>query len=209
MLLTAVGKDKKHCCRVETDSGKTFFVDRDVVAEYGLKAGTSLDDAQVAEILKRSDYVRAKERALWYLDRTDHTEKALYDKLTRAGFAPESCAAVLAWLKSYGMVDDRRFATHFAERCAEMNISKRETYQKMLIKGVPRDLAREMTEEVSFDESVQIRALIEKKYRNRLGDRAAVEKVFAALVRKGFSFGAVRTALREYCEELEYSEESV
>ncbi len=209
MVLTGVKKDKKHCFCVETDQGQVCFVDSDVCAEYGLKTGTVLDDGKLKEILERSDFVRAKERALWYLDRSDHTEKALYDKLIRAGFGPRACAAVLAWLKEYGMVDDRRFAARFAERCSESNVSKREAYQKMLLKGVPRDLARETTEEVPFDEAAQIRALIEKKYRNKLGDRAATEKVFAALVRKGFSFGAVRTALKDYCEELEFSEESV
>ncbi len=209
MQLTAVKKDKKHCCRVTVDDGREWLVDTDVCAEYGLKSGTVLTVEQAEEILKRSEFVRTKERALWYLDRADHTEKALYEKLARAGFAKSTCAEVMAWLKGYGMVDDRRFAEHFAERCSEMNISKRDAYVKMLQKGVPRDLAREVTEEVPFDEAAQIRALIEKKYRNRLGDRAANEKVVAALVRKGFSFGAVRTALKAYGEELEYSEESI
>ena len=33
------------------------------------------------------------------------------------------------------------------------------------------------------------------------------EKVYAALIRKGFSFSAVRNVLKKYSEELEYSEE--
>ena len=34
-----------------------------------------------------------------------------------------------------------------------------------------------------------------------------MQRVYAALVRKGFSFSAVRNALKKYSEELEYSEE--
>lgn len=207
MIITEVKRDKKHCFKVSTDDGRTVFIDLDVCAEYGLKSGMELDGERLTEIIKRSDFVRAKERALWYLDRTDHSERALYDKLTRAGFAKESCAAVMAWLKEYGMIDDRRYAEHLAERYSESNVSQREAYQKLLLKGVPRELAREVTAETEFDEAAQIRAVIEKKYRNKLDDRASVEKVYAALVRKGFSFGAVRDGLKSYCEELRYMSE--
>lgn len=207
MIITEVKRDKKHCFKVSTDSGQTVFIDLDVCSEYGLKCGMELDEEVLTEIVKRSDFVRAKERALWYLDRTDHSERALYDKLTRAGFAGESCAAVMAWLKEYGMIDDRRYALHLAERYSESNVSQREAYQKLLMKGVPRELAREVTEEAEFDEAAQIRAVIEKKYRNKLGDRASTEKVYAALIRKGFSFGAVRDELKRYCEEMRYMSE--
>ena len=46
----------------------------------------------------------------------------------------------------------------------------------------------------------------EKKYKNKLTDKKAKEKVFAALIRKGFSYGAVREVLKKYIEELEYYE---
>ncbi len=207
MILTEVKRDKKHLFRIAADDGMVFFVDADVVVEYSLKAGVQIDEEKQREILHRSDFVRAKERALWYLDRSDRSEKALYEKLVQAGFAPTSCAEVLAWLKEYGMVDDMRYATRLAERYSESNVSKREAYNKLLLKGIPRDIAREVTAETEFDESAQIRALIEKKYRGKLCDKAAVEKVYASLIRKGFSFGAVREQLKKYTEELQYSEE--
>ena len=207
MIIIEVKRDKKHCFKIGTDNGKTLFVDVDVCSEYGLKSGMELDEYKLNEILKRSDFVRAKERALWHLDRTDHSERALYEKLVRAGFAKESCAQVMAWLKEYGMIDDRRYAEHLAERYSETNVSQREAYQKLLLKGVGRDLAREVTQNAEFDEAAQLRAIIEKKYRNKLCDRAGVEKVYAALIRKGFSFRAVRDTLKIYNEELEYMSE--
>lgn len=207
MIINEVKRDKKHCFKVCLDSGKTVFIDLDVCSEYGIKSGMELDGDKLCEIIRRSDFVRAKERALWYLDRTDHSERALYDKLTKAGFAKESCAAVLAWLKEYGMIDDRRYAEHLAQRYSEANVSQREAYQKLLVKGIPRELAREATQETEFDEQAQIRAVIEKKYRNKLGDRESVQKVYAALIRKGFSFGAVRNELKKYCEEMQYMSE--
>lgn len=207
MTVTEVIRDKKHCMRVETDSGRTVYIDRDVCSDYALSPGKILSDSELEEILERSGYVRAKERALWYLDRADHSEKALYSKLIRAGFSPQPCAAVIAWLREYGLVDDRRYAARFAERCAEANISGRAAYCKMLEKGVPRELAKQAIDALDTDEAAQIRALIDKKYRNKLTDRDSVRRVYEALVRRGFSFGAVRDVLKQYSEELQYASE--
>lgn len=206
MTVTEVKKDKKHCNKVVLDGNLEVLIDKDVCAQYSLKAEMDLSQESLEEIIERSDFVRAKERALWYLDRADCSEKAMFDKLKRAGFMPKNCAAVIAWLKEYGMLDDLRYATRFAERCSEMNISKRETYQKLLIKGIKKDLARSVTEETDFDEAAQIRALIDKKYKNKLNDAAETQKVFAALARKGFSFSAVKNELKQYREELQYAE---
>lgn len=205
MRVKELKRDKKHCFKVTFDNGRTEFIDVDVVAEYGIKSDMELDEEWFTQVvMKHSDYVRAKERALWYLDRSDYSERTLFEKLCRAGFSEKSCSEVMAFLREYGMVDDRRYAMRLSERYSEANVSKREAYQKLIMKGIPSALAREVTAQTEFDEGAQIRALIEKKYRNKLSDRASVEKVYAALIRKGFSFGAVRDALKQYHEEMQY-----
>lgn len=206
MRIVSVNREKKHLVRVACDDGTVFSVDADLFSELSLSPDTVLTAERVAEITEESDYVRAKSRAFWYLDRADHTEKALFDKLIRAGFAPKSCAAVIARLKELGLLDDRRYALRFAERATAANLSRREIYAKLMQKGVPKTIVSETLEAaVPEDESAQIRALLEKKYKNRLSDREDVHKVYAALIRKGFSFGAVRDVLKQYSEELQYA----
>ena len=207
MRLTEVKRDKKHCARVVTDAGRTLFIDVDVCAEYGLRAGCELDEESLTEILERSDFVRARERALWYLDRADRTERGLYEKLLRAGFPPQASAAAIARLKELGLLDDRRFAENLAERLTGQNVSRREIARKLYEKGVPRAVIDEVLAENHADEHAQIRAVIDKKYRGRLSDPDGVRKVYAALVRRGFSFGAVRDVLKQYSEELQYMSE--
>ena len=55
--------------------------------------------------------------------------------------------------------------------------------------------------------SLQIKELLKTKYRTRLGSEDGVRKTFAALQRKGFSYGDIRAALSEYSEKLENCEE--
>lgn len=157
--------------------------------------------------MSEKEFERARERVLWYLDRSDRTEKELRDRLRRGEFSPEVIDGVLSRLKDVGIVDDRRYALRYAERLAESNVSKRESYAKMMAKGISRELIAEALDSLETDEAAQIRALIEKKYASRLQSEDGVRKVYAALMRKGFSYGAVRDALKKYSEELEYTGE--
>lgn len=207
MTIKSIKKDKKHLTKLFLSDGAEMLVDNDVCTERGIYEGMDVDLQLLQEIKTESDYKRAKSRALWYLDRMDYTEKALFEKLVRAGFDKKASAKVLANLVEFGMVDDRRFAQRFAERCCENNISKREATQKMLLKGVPLDLAKEVLCEIETDEEEQITNLLSKKYAYKLTQEKGTERVFAALVRKGFSFSAIKSAMKRYNDQLEFCEE--
>lgn len=206
MIVTDIKKDKKHLFKICFDDDSYILIDADVCSEKGLRKGDFLDEKELKELKHDSDYKRAKSRALWYLDRMDYTEKALFEKLQKAGFGKKVSAKVLEKFCELGLVDDRRYAERFAERCKESNISKREAVHKMLQKGVPLELAKQVTEELETDEESQILSLIEKKYKRKLQEENGFSKVFAALARKGFDFGSIKSALRKYNDELEFSE---
>ena len=207
MLVCEITKYKKHLTKLTLDNGQEILLDNDVVIEACVHEDTSLTEQKLNELIFESDYRRAKSRALWYLDRAALTEKALFDKLIKAGFKRQASAAVIARFVELGMLDDRRFAFEFAERCAQSNISRREAFHKLCLKGVDRELANEALDFLETDEEAQIAELLEKKYRSKILSENGVQKVYAALIRKGFSFSAVRNALKKYSEEIEYCEE--
>ncbi len=201
MQITAIKKDKLHLTRITLSDGSEILIDNDVCYEKCLKVGMEVEETNA--LVFESDYRRAKSRAVWYLDRNDHTEKGLYDKLVRGGFSKEASAKVIARFIEVGLLDDERYARNYAERLISANVSKREAVSKLLLKGVPYDLAKQVLEETDTDEQTQIINLLEKKYRSKLAQEKGAEKVFAALVRKGFSYSAVREALKSYIEESE------
>ena len=203
MQINEVIRQKKHLVKVRLADGREIYLDSDFAAQNAIKAGDNVTEQKIDEWLRESDYVRAKSRALWFLDRADHSEKTLYEKLTRADISPEACARAIARLKELGLLDDVRYANRLAERLVEANVSKREAYVKMLAKGLPRDIVNAALEDIETDEAAQIGALISKKYRTKLENPENIPKVYAALVRKGFSYSAVREALKRYSEELE------
>lgn len=200
MQIVSLKKDKLHLTKVIFQGGKEVLIDNDVC---NLNVGDDLTESDLKKLSCESDYVRAKSRAVWYLDRADHTEKGLYDKLLRGGFKKESAAKVVARFIEVGLLDDRRFAENYAERLNSSNYSKREILQKLTLKGVPYALAKEVLEDTQNDEQDKIKILLQKKYQTKLQKPDGAQKVFAALVRKGFSYDQVRQALKSYIEEFE------
>ena len=209
MTVTETIRERGHLLRIKFDNRADVLLDLDIASAQGLRRGVEISNEKLSEIIELSDFTRAKSRALWYLDRSDHTEKALYDKLIKAGFSKEISAKVIAKLIDLDLINDNRFAARFSERLFELNTSKRQIYYKLCEKGINRDLAKETVDGLPQDETGQIRNLIDKKYKTKLKDKESVKKVYASLIRKGFSFSSVREVLKEYEEELEYTLEGM
>ena len=207
MKVTAIKPDKKHLTKLLLDEDSEIFIDNDVFCESGITIGSHITEEELKKLKYESDLSRAKSRALWYLDRMDYTEKVLYEKLIKAGFGKRASAAVIARFCELGVIDDRRYAERLAERLKETNVSKREAMHKMLLKGLSYDLIKEILDSDETDEEEKIKNLLEGKYARKLTEEKGTEKVYAALVRKGFSYGAVRTAMKNYTEQLEFCED--
>lgn len=206
MKIVKINRGAKHTVNILCENGETLCIDSDIMAQTSLKAGDSLSDTDAQKLSEQSDFYRAKSRAMWYLDRADHSEKALYDKLIRASFSEKASAAAVQRLCELGLLDDRRLAFRLAERLSEQNLSKRQIYARLFAKSIPKDIINEALQSLETDERAQIREIIAKKYAAKLEEKNAVQKVYAALVRKGFSYGAVRDVLKAYCEELQYTD---
>ncbi len=200
MQILNIQKDKLHLMKISLSNGEEVFIDNDVCRDNYLKKGDTLNEEKLNDLVFQSQFERAKSRAVWYLDRKDRTAKDLYSKLCLAGFDKKAVAKVIGRLTEVGLIDDRRFAENYAARLMDCNVSKREAFAKMLQKGVPYDMAKDVLAESETDENKQIEALINKKYRTKLMADGGVQKVYAALIRKGFSFEAVKTALKNFTE---------
>lgn len=199
MKIIAVTPQKGHLYRVEL-SETTVFIERDYAAEIGLKPGMEIDEAGLKKIVAESEYRRAKSRALWFLDRADRSEKVLCEKIVAGKISKTAALKAIERLKELGLVDDLRYAENLYSRLAEANVSKRAAYAKMYEKGVPPEIIKKVLNENETNENAQIKALIERKYRLKIEADDGPKKVAAALIRKGFSYSAVRHAVNEYTE---------
>ncbi|MBR0466103.1 MAG: regulatory protein RecX [Clostridia bacterium] len=197
MKIKSITKQKGHLVKIDLGDCE-ILLDSDFAYEMCLRAGNDLTDAEIEKLLFESDYRRAKSRALWFLDRADRSEKVLLQKVTANGIKKEPAIRAIERLKELGLVDDTRYARNLFAKYCEQNVSKRAAYAKMYEKGVPTDIIKSVINESETDEEKQILSLIERKYKTKITASDGPQKVAAALIRKGFSYSDVKSAIKKY-----------
>jgi regulatory protein len=144
------------------------------------------------------ELTKAKKRALGLLTDMDRTEQQIRDRLTRSGFSPDVTEAAIAYVKSYGYIDDRRYADHYIEvyRSRKSRLKISFDLQK---KGLGKEMIAEaFSRAASFDEKPLIRALLEKKLKSLPADTPnRRQKLLAHLARKGFSTSDIISCIDE------------
>ncbi len=190
-----------------TDDGG-LLLDRSLCESEGLTAGQNITEDRLLELVQISACRRARSRAVWLLESRDYTQKGMYDKLRRL-FGDAAAKDAAHYCAQIGLIDDARFAERLAFSMSERGISDIEAVRRLVAKGVARDVAQDAVSEAESDPAAQLKQIIEKKYATKLltGDRKEVEKVVAALARKGFGFGDIRWAISDFTDATDIIED--
>ena len=143
----------------------------------------------------------ATRKAMRLLEHMDRTEKGLRDKLRQSGFSPDAVDAALAYVQSYGYIDDSRYArTYIAYRMDSK--SRQKIIQGLIGKGVDKETAVAAWEEEaalnSPDERTLLVRTVEKKYAPGTElDEKEMRRLYGYLVRRGFQFSDISSVLEE------------
>ena len=207
MRIEEIKKKRQHLSEILLDSGEKILLDTDYCCEKALRVGDEITAAAAKKMKDESDYRRAVSRSLWYIESGDLSRKSLAEKLKKAGFSGDACRRAVERMVELGLINDREYALRLAESLLKNCVSRREATFKMINKGLDRDTVREALDRFECDPCAQIKALIIKKYKNKLGSDEDIRKVFAALQRKGFNYSDIKRVLMAFSEELKYSEE--
>lgn len=208
MEISAIEKRHGHLFEIKFSNEDGLLLDQKTALENGLFVGQNLSSDELKTLKELSDYQRTFSRAVWYIEQSSISRRALKQKLLRAKFEENVIEKVLMRLEELSLLDDEALAERLAERLTENNISFRAALSKMTAKGIDYVTAKAALDATERDTEAQIRAVIEKKYRTKLSDTESIKKVFAALQRLGFGYSDIRTVLKAYSEELDYSEEN-
>ncbi len=199
VLTLRPGKNNK--VHLLLDGEYAMTADSDFVAFSGLCDNMILDDEALADLQGKVNARRAFNKASDLLALRDHSEKELLQKLRQKGFA-DGAEEAMEKLKSYGYLDDSRFALRFAQELQRVkHYGKKRIEQELYRKGVSREVVSDTLEQLDFDEDA-LPALIERKYLRQLDTEKGVQKTVAALQRMGYSFGEIRDALQKVQEDV-------
>lgn len=200
MKITQIEELTKARSRVYLDEEFAFVLYKGELRSFHIREGEELDQESLELIMTKVLPRRAKLRAMNLLKGRDYTEKQLHDKLMEGGYPEKVIREALAYVESFRYVDDLRYAVGFISSYGNTR-SRRRIEQDLAKRGIDRTtLEKAWTEWEdqggSQDERAMIRTLLEKKrFDPERADQKERQRMFAFLMRKGFSGEEVRRAV--------------
>lgn len=203
MFVTKIEEFTKNRNKIYIDEEFAFVLYKGELRLFGVKEGAQLSEESYAEIMTRLLPKRAKMRAMNLLQSRDYTRKALSDKLSAGLYPMPVIEQALDYVASYRYIDDVRYAKSYIHYNCERK-SRRAIGQDLTKKGVSKaDIQKAWQEWCADgnmqDEEEQIRNLLEKKKFDAIkADTKERQKVYAFLLRKGYSMESVSRAMKNY-----------
>ncbi|MBR6309276.1 MAG: regulatory protein RecX [Lachnospiraceae bacterium] len=205
MLIESIEPVSKDRSRVKLEGGHEFVLYKGELRILKLKEGADLSDEVYRNIMETVLPKRAKLRALNLLKARAYTEYGLKKKLAEGGYPDSVSDIAIAYVKSYGYINDRQFALDYlSDQSAKR--SKKELYQKLSSKGISKEILdgafaevygsyKDAREESSFDETDVIVKTLKK--RGFTGNESYEErqKLLAYFYRRGFEMDSVYKAM--------------
>ena len=195
--MTATTTGKKFKVKLSDDS--LIYIDSETAIKYHLDTSKEYSHEEFEEILSDSEYNIAKNRAFNILEYRAHTEKELFDKLCQKT-DEDTANAVVEKMRDIGLVDDKALLKDKLENLLKVKKYGRiRVINELTLKGFDRDEIKETIDEMEYDEFSTICEIIEKRYLEELaeGDAKTRQKIVAALMRRGFSYDDVKSAINE------------
>ena len=198
MEITKVQALTKQKYRIFLDGESAFAVYKGELSRYHLEEGAVLPPEDYEELVNRVLKKRATLRAMHILERTDKTEAQLRRKLEESEYPKEAVESAIAYVTSYGYLDDRRYAEHYIE-WKKQGKGKARLKMELVQKGISREIIEEVLESTDFGETREmIRQIILKKRKTDIPmNEKEKQRLYGFLMRKGFSSSDILAVMRE------------
>ena len=176
---------------VRLSEGSSFFVFASSSLAGELYAGRDLDDLLLDALRGEDERVRATEKALDLLSRSEHSVKMLRMKLQKRGFSRPLVEEILEKMEDKGYINNRRFAELFLEaKRRKRKEGRGKLRSRLLEKGISDETIDELLSEMGDEEEVEA---LERAGESLLIKRGMTkEKFYAGLLRRGFESRLVR-----------------
>lgn len=198
MFITEIKPLKKGLYLLCLDMDYTAKLDGLIVERERLCVGDTIDDERLEALTEESNLIRAKEKAMYLLEYRARTRKELIDKLVPL-FGDDAAEAAVRRMEELGLIDDEAFAAEYARTLLfSKKLAPDRAVYALMQKGIDKETAREIIENIPLDEQEQIRGIIEKKYRRCLNDEKGRQKIINGLRTKGYAWTDIREVLEEY-----------
>lgn len=203
MTITAIEPKKKGLSALYIDGEFAMKLDTEVLLSNRIDVGDEIDDEKLKDVINQSNTKRAKDKAMWLISYRDYSKKELTEKIAKDS-SFEAAQKAVERLEELGLINDDKYASRYAHDLLNIKrLSKSGAIRKLTEKGIDRDLARDTVDSFDIDASENIKAIISKKYAKNLLDEKGKRRCVNGLLRLGYSYSDIKSALNEFYESFE------
>lgn len=202
MIVTRIEELSRSRSRIYVDDSFAFVLYKGELHLYGIREGEELSRETFRKITEEVLGQRATRRCMELLKSRPYTEKQLREKLIQGEYPASCIEKALAYVKSYGYVDDARYVQAYIISAQEKK-SRRAMEADLLRRGVDAELIREAflrqeeQGELEDEEELARRWLKKRRFDVQNADRATIQKTAAFLYRKGIGAETIRKVLSD------------
>ena len=183
------------------EDGALLRITEQELLDFGLRAGDDLDAAALERLKEAAGVSNVKVTAADLVGRRAMSRAELEKKLMEKGASQDEAQYAAEWMTAIGAINDREYAAMLVRHCGSLGYGPRRTQEKLREKGIPRELWEEALEELP-ENGGQIDAFLQSKLHGRRPEEREKKRLTNALLRRGFSWGDVKSAWTRLGEEI-------
>ena len=202
MTVTDITELSKAKVKVCMEDGSAFALYKNELKKFHIEKDKELSKDCYQYLMEDILPKRAKCRCMNLLKSRDYTECQIRAKL-KQGFYPDKVIEdAVAYVSSYGYIDDARYANLYIEHTSNTK-SRKQIENNLLGKGISKEIIEQIyeqyTKEEDFieEEDVIKNLLIKKRYNSQNATYKERQKMIAFLYRRWFSLDQVYKAVGE------------
>ena len=200
MKLT-VKEGKANKIHIYVDEEYRATVDSDYWYSEKYRNYKEINEAELTELLDSVSFRRAYNKGLDLLSRRPYGVKELIKKLCEKGHEKEASQKACDRLLELGLLNDEEYARILANDLLERkNYSTKRIKQELSFRGIPREIIENTVDSLDNDAENRIILVIKKKYLNKLNDEKGRKRAIDGLLRLGFSYSEIKSALKQVSE---------
>lgn len=201
-----LGKRNKERVNIYINEEFAFACSSELVYYHSLSKGKIIKVEELEKVIEEDNYIKGKNKALKYLERSYKTEKQIEDYLIKKEYSPRVIGRVMEFLRAYAFVDDNRYAKLYVE-----SRIKREGKTKIRFdltkKGIEESILEEVLNNCGDDyEKVGAYNIALKKakilFQKKEDEYKIKKKLYDLLMRKGYRNDINNSVINQIMDEL-------
>ena len=172
--------------------GEKYVLHSEIIVKYGISTNSEIDKDKLCIVVYESDVMIATNLAMNYVSSKIITTKQLKDYLRGKGYKGQVIAKVIDKFNEYGVLNDQNFAASYVS-LKQNSLSKRAIENKLMQKGVNKDIAKECLQD--FDDMQVAINTAQKFMKTKPYTEENVNKLLRHLSYKGFDYETINKVL--------------